>query len=406
VTVEGTSYTTPRIALEPEETALDFGEIPKGMRRTVTVQLANIGGLPLNITSLSATDPTNRVTVTFQGGLTMATLMPLQRLAINVAVNGTTPGIIEVPLHIVSNDPGRGLLDIPIRATITEPALTVAPLTLAWGTIPQSWVVSKSVEIKNTGYGALTIKHITFVGGTSTLYAFKNLPALPLKLERDGRVAFEIEFRAQSAATFGGSVSIESDDPINPFGEVTLSATGGSCTAGCPIAHGTPSCLMGACSIGMCDVGYYDTDLSASNGCECHEIGSDPGGFCSTGVDKGTLSDNGSSANHTGLISTLDDEDYLRFFGEDQSQFFGDNYDVNISLTSGDPNIFMCVSRFDTATSVNECYPDSNKVCGIKSLRRNGSYGREDGAMYYIKVYRDPAAPATCTTYTVYMRNG
>jgi hypothetical protein len=406
VAVEGTSYAWPRIALEPEETALEFGEIPKGMRRKVTVQLANIGGRPLDITTLTAMDPSSRVTVTFQGGMTTATLMPLQRLPIDVDVNGTMPGIIEVPLHIVSNDPGRPSFDIPIRAVITEPKQQIAPLALDWGTMPMGWVVSKSVEIKNIGYGDLTIKRITFVGGTANLYSFKNTPALPMKLERNGRVAFEVEFRAQSAATFGGAISVETDDPINPFGEVTLTATGGSCTAGCPIAHGTPSCQMGTCSIGMCDVGYYDTDLSASNGCECREVGTDPGGFCSTGVDKGTLSDNGSSANFTGLISTQNDEDYIRFFAEDASQLFSDNYDVNITLTSGDPNIFMCVSRYDTANSVNECYADSNKVCGIKSLRRDGSYGREDGAMYYIKVYRDPAAPATCTTYSLYMRNG
>jgi hypothetical protein len=218
-------------------------------------------------------------------------------------------------------------------------------------------------------------------------------------------VAFEVEFRAQTAATFGGSVSIETDDPANPFSEVTLGAVGGSCSAGCPITNGTPSCQNGTCSVGSCNTGWHDTDSSASNGCECREVGTDPGGFCSTGVDKGTLADNGASANHTGIIHSTDDEDYLRFFGADNGQVFGDDYDVSITLTSADPTITMCVSRYDTASSVNECYPDSNKQCGIRTFRRDGSYGREDGAMYYIKVYRT-GTTATCTPYTVYMRNG
>lgn len=406
VLVEGTSHNWPRVAVEPEETALDFGEIPKGQRRKVTVKLANVGGRTLSITSLSATDPSSRVTVTFQGGMTSAMLDPLQRLNIDVDVDGTMAGIIDVPLHIVSNDPVRPQLDLPIRATITEPKLLADPLTLDWGVMPQGWVVAKPVELKNVGYGALTVKRLTFVGGTSNLFTFKNLPALPMQLDRNARVAFEVEFRAQTAAMFGGSVSIETDDPINPFSELPLKAEGGSCTAGCPIANGTPTCDMGTCSVGSCNTGWHDTDLSASNGCECREIGTDPGGFCSLGVDKGTLADNGSSANHTGIIDSVDDEDYLRFFGEDNSQVFSENYDVNISLTSSDPNIFMCVSRYDTATTVNECYVDSNKVCGIKSIRRDGSYGREDGAMYYIKVYRTPTPAATCTPYTVYMRNG
>jgi hypothetical protein len=405
VTVEGTSHNWPRVALEPEETALEFGEIPKNSRRMVTVRLANLGGRPLVISSLSATDPTNRVTVEFQGGMNSATLAPLQRLNIDVDVNGLTPGQIDLPLTIVSDDPVRPTLIIPIRAVITEPKIQAAPLMIDWGTVPMGWVVPQPMELKNVGYGALTIKRVTFVGGTSNLYSLRNLPALPMQLERNARVAFEVEFRAQTSAAFSGSISIETDDPENPFSEIPLTATGGSCTAGCPITNGTPSCAMGACSIGSCNTGWHDTDQSASNGCECREIGTDPGGFCSSGLDKGTLADNGSSSNHTGIIHSTDDEDYIRFYGEDRSQVFSDDYDVRITMSSADPNISMCVYKYDTSTSVNECYLNSPQ-CGIRSYRNDGSLGREDGAMYYIKIYRNPANAATCTPYTVYMQNG
>ncbi len=407
VMVEGTSHNWPRVALEPEETALEFGEIPRNSRRMVTVRLANIGGRPLNISSLSATDPTNRVTVSFPGGMTSAILAPLRRLNIDVSINGTTPGVIDVPLRIVSDDPVRSMLDIPIRAIITEPKLQNAPLAIDWGTVPQGWVVAQPVELKNIGYGALTVRRLTFVGGTSNLFSFRNLPALPMQLERNARVAFEVEFRAQTSAPFIGSISIETDDPVNPFSEIPLKAAGGSCNAGCPITNGTSSCLMsGTCSIGSCNVGWHDTDMSASNGCECREIGTETGGFCSTGIDKGTLPDNGSSANHTGIIHSTDDEDWVRFFGEDRSQIFGDNYNVRITLSSADPNISMCISRYGTAT-VTQCEgAGSSEQCGLRSYRKDGSYGVEDGAMYYIKIVRNPANAATCTPYTVYMQNG
>lgn len=406
VMVEGTSHNWPRIAIEPEETALEFGEIPRGQRRMVTVRLANVGGRPLTISSLSATDPSNRVTVIFQGGMTTATVDPLRRLNIDVEINGTTAGEIDVPLHIVSDDPVRAVLDIPIRAVITEPKLLAAPLTIDWGTVPQGWVVAQPVELKNIGYGALTIKRLTFVGGTSNLFSFRNLPALPMPLDRNGRVAFEVEFRAQTMASLSGSISIETDDPMNPFSEIPLTAAGGSCTAGCPITNGTPSCAMGTCSVGSCNTGWHDTDESASNGCECREIGSDPGGFCSTGVDKGTLADNGSSANHTGIIHSTDDQDWIRFFGEDRSQFLSDDFDVRITLTSADPNISMCISKYDTSTATQCEGAGSSEQCGIRSFRKDGSLGPDDGAMFYIKVFRNPSAPATCTPYTVYMSNG
>ncbi|MBL8913895.1 MAG: hypothetical protein JNM17_24545, partial [Archangium sp.] len=245
----------------------------------------------------------------------------------------------------------------------------------------------------------------TFVGGSSNLFAFKNLPAIPTQIDRNERVAFDVEFRSATMATLTGSVSIETDDPMDPFIEVPLTSTVGTCAMSCPIINGTPSCSNGACTIGMCNTGYYDTDMQASNGCECREIGTDPGGFCSMGVNKGTLRDNGSSANHTGLIATATDEDYIIFYAQDDSQIFSDDYDVRISMTSADPNITMCVSRYDTGTSVNECYPDSNKTCGIRSYRHDGSLGREDGAMFYLKIYRATGGP-TCTSYTVSMQNG
>ena len=406
IKVEGTSHAWPHVALEPEETALEFGDIRKGQSRTVLVKLANHGGQPLNITSVSATDTSGRVAVSFPGGMTTATLQPLERLSLEVKITGSTPGIIDVPLQVVSNDPGRPMLSIPIRAVITEPRLQATPMSIDWGTMPMGWVVTKPIELKNVGYGALTVRRITFVGGSSTLFSLRNLPALPMTLERDARVAFEVEFRAETAASFIGAVSIETDDPVNPFSEVALAAVGGSCASGCPIANGTPSCTAGACAIGTCNTGWYDTDQSASNGCECKEIGTDPGSLCSAGLDKGTLADNGSSSNHTGLIHSATDVDYLRFFGEDRSQVFSEDYDVRITLSSGDPGITMCVSRYNTPVSVNECYPESNKVCGIRSFRRDGSYGTEDGAMYYIKVYRTASSTPSCTPYTLYMVNG
>jgi hypothetical protein len=406
VAVEGTSFAFPRVTLEPEETALEFGEIPKGQRQQVTVRLANVGGQALDVTSLSAVDPTMRVKVMPDGGMTSGiSLMPLQRMAFAVEVNGTTPGPIDVPLQIVSNDPVRPTVDIPIRAVITEPRISASPAMLDWGTVPNGWVVGKQIELRNTGYGTLTVKSITFIGGSSNLYSFRNLPSIPARLQRDERVAFDVEFRAQTNATLGGSVSIETDDPINPFIEVPLTATVGTCAMSCPITNGTPSCSNGECTIGSCNMGWYDTDQQASNGCECRDIGSDPGGFCTMGLNKGTLRDNGSSANHTGIIGTATDEDYIIFYAQDDSQLFSDDYDVHISLSSSDPNITMCVGRYDTGVSVNECYPDSNKVCGIRSYRHDGSLGREDGAMFYLKVYRTNATP-TCISYTVYMSNG
>jgi hypothetical protein len=405
VQVEGTSYSTPRILLEPEERAIDFGEVPRTQTRTVTVKVANVGGQTLNLTNVAVRDLSGNLKVTLPNGMSTATLLPLQRLSVELKLDGTNAGIVDGALILQSNDPVRGDLEVPITGTVTEPRLSATPASIDWGVVPMGWAVPKPVELRNVGFGRLTVKNVTFVGGTSSLFTFRNLPPLPATLAREARLAFEVEFRAETAATFMGAVSIETDDPVNPFQEVSLKATGGTCEAGCPIANGTPSCTSGACRIGTCNPGWYDTDHSDATGCECQEIGTDPGDFCSTGLHKGTLSDSGASTSVTGIIHSETDVDFIRFFSSDGFQFLSDGYDVRINLSSGDPNITMCVYRYDTSSNVNECYLN-NETCNTRSYRRTGSWTRDDSAMYYIKVFRKPNTAATCTPYTVYMQNG
>jgi hypothetical protein len=426
--MQGTSHQWPKVTIEPEDNAIEFGEVPKGQKRKVTVQLVNYGGRALNITNLSVVDTVNtgnvdggrdagtmdagvssgtmNVTAKFPLALTSATLAPLTKLPIEIELNSTNPGIVDSHLRATTNDPQRGMLDVPIRAVVSEPKVSVSPATINWGTVPMGWVVSKRIEIKNVGYGKLKVKRVNFVGGTSQLYTFKNLPTLPLDLDRDRIAAFEIDFRAETGASFMGAVSVETDDVSKPFAEVALEATGGSCTAGCPIANGMPSCSMGTCSVGSCNTGWYNTNNQTADGCECQEIGTDPGLSCSSGVSKGTLSDRGSGAStsFTGILHSGEDIDFIRFYGEDASQTFSDNYDVKINITTSDPNIVMCVYRYPTGTATNDCF-EQNETCGT-TYRQSGSLLREDGAVYSIKVFRKPNTAGTCTPYTVYMSNG
>jgi hypothetical protein len=404
VQIQGTSHQWPKVAIEPEENLIDFGEVPKGQKRKITVQLVNFGGRPLNMTNLSVVDVSTNLKAQFPLGMTSAQLPPLTRLPIEIELSGTVASIVDGRLKATTNDPQRGTLEVPIRGIVTEPKIAVSPVSHAWGTVPMGWVVNKRIEVKNVGFGKLKIKSIGFVGGTSMLYTFKSLPALPIELDRDRILAFEVEFRAETGAAFMGAVSVESTDVATPFAEVALSATGGSCTAGCPIANGTPSCAMGKCSVGACSAGFYDTNGQSSDGCECKEIGTDPGLSCASGVNKGVLPDNGSSSQFTGLLHSGDDIDYVRFYAQDDGQVFGDNYNVRINLSTSDPNIQMCVYRYETGTATNDCF-EQNEACG-RNYGHGGAFLRNDGAVYSIKVFRTANTAGTCTPYTVYMSNG
>jgi hypothetical protein len=185
-----------------------------------------------------------------------------------------------------------------------------------------------------------------------------------------------------------------------------MSATGASCELGCPIANGTPSCTAGICAIGACNPGYSDSDGQAANGCECADVGQDPGSFCAEAIYVGDLDDEGDSRNFTGIIPTATDEDIVRFHGTDSSQFLSDDYDVRVTLESADPGIQFCIYRFGTEAHQNECFFTGEVCPSNRSYRHDGDLGPDDGSDYTIKVYRTMSTEPSCIPYSLFMRNG
>lgn len=413
VRVEGTSLTQPLLALTPSD-AIDFGEVVRGKSRTIQMQLLNQGGLNLSIDKVTSDDTTGNLalgpadggSLPIDGGASLV-MAPLARFPVAVTLNGGTAGDVDATVTFLTNEPGSGAHALHLKGTVTEPRVTASPTMIDFGTVPMGWVVNATIELRNTGFGALTIKNLGFVAGSSNVFTLVGKPALPLSLKRDQRVAFDVQLSAATATTFGGFVSIESDDPITPFTEVALTAKVGTCAAGCPIANGTPSCTSGSCKVGTCNVGYYDTDSAAANGCECKEVGTDPGEFCVDATYMGGLKDNDHAAtNFTGLVPSPDDVDLIRFFGEDASALFTENFKVKVRLSSSDPGIAMCVYRADTSSHQSDCF-FTNEVCPSNGYyEKGGSYGPDDSADFTVKVFRTASSTPTCSPYTVFMSNG
>jgi hypothetical protein len=404
VSVEGTSLTTPRLALKPSS-AIDFGEVKKGAQRLIPLVLMNQGGAALTVSSVQVVDASGAVTVQVPSA-TPFTLAPLEKVTLQLRVQGAEAGLVDARLQLGSDDPLTPDLELAVTGTITEPRLGLTPQALDFGNVPVGWVLTEPVELRNTGYGKLTVKHITLVAGSSSLFTLTQLPALPLSLEREGRTAVDVQFSAETAATFNGWLSVETDDPVNPFLEVPLTATAGNCASSCSIANGTPSCSGGTCGVGTCNTGWYDTDKQAANGCECKEVGTDPGAFCTGAHNLGTLVDNDKTqVTYTGVLPIEGDEDVIRFFAEDAFTWGSDNFKVKVRLSSSDPTIRMCVYRHDGGQSA-ECYWNNESCPTNREYEKGGSSGGNDDANFLVKVSRNPGAAPTCTTYTLFISNG
>lgn len=407
VGVYGTSIPRPTIAAIPE-TGIDFGEVRVGTTAMATVEIYNQGSdvLELYRAIINGTG-TQGLSLELPGGTETTTVAVLESVVATVVLEGTTAGVIEAEILVRNNDRANRDFKIPVRALVTKPTVQVSPGSVNFGVVPRGWRKTERIEVENSGYGELLVSELASVVGSSDLFTIQNLPRFPISLRHQERFSFEIEFRSEAQAEFNGVIAIESNDPEYPYRELNLTARGASCEEGCPITNGTPTCLGGACAIDSCNPGWYDTDQDASTGCECAEIGTDPGDFCASSHWAGNLVDDGDAATVSGIISEESDVDLITFFAIDEGgvgQLFGDDFDVRVRLESGDPTIEMCVYRHNTAQHETSCLMQ-NEDCG-RNFRRDGSYGSNDNGDYIVKIFRRPGEAPICTQYTVFIRNG
>lgn len=395
----GTSLASPKAAVSPA-TGIDFGRVPKGTPRSASISLINRGGANLVVSGVAAAGNPN-LRASLPEGATGLTLMPLESTTVGLSLSSESAGEIDGQLEIATNDPAKSTLRVPVTGMVTEPQAQATPVALAFGAVPQGWVRVAPISIRNAGWGALEVRALTLVLGSSNLFNLRSVPALPVTLERDQRLGLEVEFTAEALASFEGALTVESNDPNTPFLEVPISGQGVTCAAGCPLAHATPSCAGSQCSITSCASGWYDTDAQDANGCECAEPGdSDPGASCQEARDLGTFPDNGSSGSYTGNLAFDGDLDVLKFVGDDPA---GGSYKVRVALTSGDPNIRFCVSTHKTEP----CYMAVQDCPANLVYEKEGSGWSSDTAYYVVKVYRQGTNPApACTRYTLTVSNG
>lgn len=404
----GTSIQRASLGVEPAS-GVDFGQVDVGERATARVEVTNLGIDDLLVSSMDLLDVPPEAELSLDWGTngSTVTLSALRSLTAQLALEATAPGVLDARLRVRSSDPGQPTVEVPVTALLARPTISVVPLSIDWGAVPLGWARAVPVEISNAGRGALEVRGVDFVLGSSTVFTLRSRPDLPVELGHGERLRVEVEFRSEAAASFSGTLAIESNDPDQPFVDVALAGRGASCEEVCPIENGSPDCTSGACAIGSCDQGFHDVDDEPSNGCECREPDArgDPGGFCQDAIYLGSLDDDGEQTSFTGVLPSPGDVDILRFHARDSSELLSDGFDVRIELSSPDPAIEMCLYRYDTESHVAECFFE-NERCGIRTYRRDGSLGREDSADFILRISRRAGAAQTCAPYTLFARNG
>jgi len=109
-----------------------------------------------------------------------------------------------------------------IGVTLSEPTVSVSPVSLAFDTVKTNATKDLVVSITNTGDQALEISNM-LVTGTGFSYLFNTTTKT---LNRNDTIMRTIRFAPSTAGAFSGKFLILSNDPANDTVEVNLTGTG------------------------------------------------------------------------------------------------------------------------------------------------------------------------------------
>jgi hypothetical protein len=153
------------------------------------------------------------------------TLIPFDSKSIVVSYLAADAAPDTGNLSVVTDDPQYPLIRVPLRsATKDQPRISVDPLTLDFGYVPQSQTKTLSFTIKNVGgQTPLEVRAIENYPLTSTDYEITAPRTTPFYVNAgDPPVKVDVTYRPQTLAVHNQEARIASSDAITPLVKVRL----------------------------------------------------------------------------------------------------------------------------------------------------------------------------------------
>jgi Abnormal spindle-like microcephaly-assoc'd, ASPM-SPD-2-Hydin/Protein of unknown function (DUF1573) len=201
-----------------------FGQVAVGKQTTQTVSVTNTGNVAVNIVKLTVTD--THFTI---AGTTPLTLAVGQSSNIAISVSPTAAGALAATLT-AQGDGGSTPVAINLSATgmSSQPQLSVSPATINFGNVSTGLKTTNNVVLTNTGPTNLTISLMALTGADFSISGI----ATPATLSAGQSAQVGVTFSPTASGSSSGSLTITSNDSVNPTINVALSGTGTSAPTG------------------------------------------------------------------------------------------------------------------------------------------------------------------------------
>lgn len=128
------------------------------------------------------------------------------------------------PITIVMN--ADKSVTATFKASTGTPSISANPSRIYDNTVSGTSGIKRTITIKNTGQGALTVSAINTTGTNTNQFAVSGLPTFPAKVNAGSSISFSVAFNPTSTGLKTATLNIKSNDPSHPSSSIPLRGLG------------------------------------------------------------------------------------------------------------------------------------------------------------------------------------
>ena len=214
--------------------SLAYGTVPRGTTKTRDVIVQNVGKGTLKLSSVTITGDS---LFTIESGPTAPVSIPSGE-QVTYSVRFAPPANSGPTSHtanftIASNDPTSPTTMIA-TAVVGVPKFTLSTTSLGYGGVPvdnRTTPHTKSLTTTVSNQSScdlcdLTVTGLAISGGEAADFALVSPPSLPYDISAGNTLDLDVRFNPSFGGARGATLTITTDDPVNPSRQVTLTGTG------------------------------------------------------------------------------------------------------------------------------------------------------------------------------------
>ncbi|MCX6141014.1 MAG: immunoglobulin domain-containing protein [Candidatus Kapabacteria bacterium] len=202
--------TVPTPMLELSQSSVDFGEIPVGYDKSLTLSglIKNVGTAPLIVSGMSASP--NEFSIS-NGPTLPLTLAPGATAGVTLMAIPTARGPLNGSLSIRSNSPSNPTASVPLSASYV--LRYDHPATQEFGSVLTDATLDRCISITNTSAVNITVEQATLTGVNSG--QFSVVTTLPLSIAAGQSADLCVKFTPGTAGSKTATLNIRSSNGGN-----------------------------------------------------------------------------------------------------------------------------------------------------------------------------------------------